>query len=407
VTNATGVRPTAIQRYAFKLTSARARAVWQSAEGLQSVLRAAAQWPVWRLPRVAIALILAVDFSALLIPALFWHPITRSNIEMAIALGTLSIAYSTFTCGAERIRRTLHQGADAVQYRNLLAIWGFSAAVMLPLQLAWLVAVVGAVAEWPARRVAGRAQLYRHTYSTAGAVLATTMSHLTVGSASSRWLGIAMAVPVYTAVGTVAVATAMLAVGERSAARGFLRLSPYQAEVYCLAIAIGVVGLADAQLGMLIWLSLPAAIGLQRMITRSRLRDVTDDAQVHPMGEEAWFIAATEVVAALPVVSIIRISTADPVAVGAVAQLQAGCDAIGYLGVDGLGMLLVDCPSLSAEALAARLRTALRHKGIDGSVASAGKPRDGYRLSDLLAICEAELVARSAADVHDRPRPER
>jgi len=186
-----------------------------------------------------------------------------------------------------------------------------------------------------------------------------------------------------------------------------LQLSPYQAEVYSLAIAIGVVALVDTQLGMLVWLSLPAAIGLQRTFTRSRLRDVIDDAQVHPMGEEAWFIAATEVVAALPVVSIIRITTADPIAVSAVAQLQAGCDAIGYLGADGLGMLLVDCPSLSAEALAARLRTALRHKGIEGNVAAAGKPRDGYRLTDLLAICEAELVARQAAGVHDRPQPER
>jgi hypothetical protein len=158
---------------------------------------------------------------------------------------------------------------------------------------------------------------------------------------------------------------------------------------------------------MLVWLSLPAAIGLQRFITRSRLRYVTDDAQVRPMAEEAWFIAATEVIAALPVVSIIRITTADPAAVSAVAQLQAGCDAIGYLGVDGLGMLLVDCPSLSAEALAARLRTALRSKGLDGNVAAAGKPRDGTTLNDLLAICEAELVTRDAVDLREKPlRPE-
>jgi hypothetical protein len=125
------------------------------------------------------------------------------------------------------------------------------------------------------------------------------------------------------------------------------------------------------------------------------------------MAEEAWFIAATEVVAALPVVAVIRITTADPIAVSAVAQMQAGCDAIGYLGENGLGMLLVDCPSLSAEALASRLRMALRTKGIDGNVAAAGKPRDGYRLNDLLAICEAELVARDAADMPDKPvKPE-
>ena len=370
------------------------------------MLRSAAKWPIWRLSPVAIALILAVDLAGVLIPALFWHPISRSNIEMAIALGTLSIAYSTFTCSAERVRRTLHQGAEAAEYRNLLTIWGFSAAVMLPLQLVWVVAVAGAIGEWPARRVAGRAHLYRHAYSTAGTVLAATATQAVIGPALSRWLGVALAVPLYTAVGTVAVVAAMLATGERSAARGFLQLGPYRAEVCCLAIAVGVVVLVDTRLGMLVWLSLPAAIALQRTITRSRLRIVADDALVRPMAEEAWFIAATEVVAALPVVSIIRITTTDPIAVSAVAQMQAGCDAIGYLGADGLGMLLVDCPSLSAEALATRLRMALRKKGVEGKVAAAGKPRDGYRLNDLLAICEAELVARDAADLHDKPLPE-
>ena len=348
-----------------------------------------------------------MDLSALLIPALFRHSITRSNIELAIALCTLSIAYSTFTCSAERVRRALHQGTEAVEYRNLLAIWGFSAAVMLPVQLAWVVAVVGAIAEWPARKVAGRARPYRHIYSTAAAVLAALMAHLMVSSAPTPWLGVAMAVPVYSAVGTVVVGAAMLATGERSAALGFLQPGPYRAEICCLAIAVCVVVLVDTRLGMLVWLSLPAAIGLQRIVTRSRLRIVAEDAQAKPMAEEAWLIAATEVVAALPVVAIIRITTADPIAVSAVAQMQAGCDAIGYLGADGLGMLLVDCPSLSAEALAARLRTALRTKGVDGNVASAGKPRDGYTLTDLLAICEAELVARDAVTLIDKPlRPE-
>jgi hypothetical protein len=372
------------------------------------VLRAAAKWPIWQQSPVTIALILVVSLSAGLIPATPWQPITRTNIEVSVALVTLSIAYSAFTCAAERVRRTLHQGDEAIKYSNLLAIWGFAAAVTLPLQLVWAVAVAGAVAEWPARRVAGRARVYRHVYSSAAGVLAAAATHAVSGSGSARRLVLlAAGVPAYLVVEILLIGAAMLASGERSAARELLRPSLYRVEVCCLAIAIGVVVLVDAQLGMLIWLSLPAAIGLQRMITRSRLRDVTDDAQVHPMSEEAWFIAATEVVAALPVVSIIRISTADPVAVGAVAQLQAGCDAIGYLGVDGLGMLLVDCPSLSAEALAARLRTALRYKGIGGSVASAGKPRDGYRLTDLLAICEAELVTRDAADVHDRPQADR
>jgi hypothetical protein len=275
---------------------------------------------------------------------------------------------------------------------------------MLPLQLTWIVAVIGAIAEWPARRVAGRTRLYRHIYSTAGAVLAATAAHAVSSSGIGRWLGIVVAAPIYMAVGASLIAAAMIAAGEWSAARGLLQLSPHRPEVCCLAIAVGIVALVDARLGMLVWLSLPTAIALQRTITRTRLRDVADDALLQPMGQEAWSIAATEVVSALPVVSIIRITTADPIAVSAVARMQAGCDAIGYIGTHGLGMLLVDCPSLSAEALAARLRTALRTKEIAGQVAAAGKPRDGYTLNDLLAICEAELVARDA--VHDHLRPE-
>jgi hypothetical protein len=164
-----------------------------------------------------------------------------------------------------------------------------------------------------------------------------------------------------------------------------------------------VVVLTYADLPALIWLSLPAAVGLQRITTRTRLRQVADDALLQPMSEEAWLIAAHEVVAALPVAAIMRIDTQEPAAVRAVAQIQAGCDAIGFLGNRGLGILLLDCPALSADALANRIRMALRHHNLEASVAAAAKPRDGYRLDDLLAVCEAELIARDAANRSAKP----
>jgi hypothetical protein len=170
-----------------------------------------------------------------------------------------------------------------------------------------------------------------------------------------------------------------------------------------MIISMGIVLLTYAHLGMLIWLSLPAAIGLQRITTRTRLREVADAAQTRPMTEEAWLIAANEVVAALPVAAIMRIDTKEPAAVGAVAQIQAGCDAIGSLGDNGLGILLLDCPALSADALANRIRMALRHHNLEASVAAAAKPRDGYCLDDLLAVCEAELIARDAASRSAKP----
>jgi hypothetical protein len=123
------------------------------------------------------------------------------------------------------------------------------------------------------------------------------------------------------------------------------------------------------------------------------------------MSEEAWSIAATEIVSALPVVSIMRINSAEPAAVAAVTQLQAGCDALGLVAGSELAVLLVDCPDLHADALAARLRTVLADHRVQASVAVAAKPRDGQTASDLLAVCEAELIARDAASSSARPSP--
>lgn len=367
------------------------------------MLRVVTGWSLWREPRVAIGFILTVELAALIIPAFFWSPINRSNIEVSTALVSLSIAYSAFTCSAERVRRTLHQGVEATKYRNLLAIWGFAAAVLLPLQLAWIVVVAGAVAEWPARNVASRARLYRHVYNAASAVVVTAATRAVSGLPLLPGLRLALAVPVYMGVGSLTVAAVMIAAGERSAVRGLLQPGPYRVEFSSILISVGVVILAYSHLGMLIWLSLPAAVVLQRITTRSRLRQVAVEAQARPMTEEAWLIAANEVVAALPVAAIMRIDTKEPAAVSALAQIQAGCDAIGSLGRDGLGILLLDCPGLSADALANRIRMALRHHNLDASVAAAAKPRDGYCLDDLLAVCEAELIARDAASRSAKP----
>ena len=371
------------------------------------MFRTPAAWPLWRESRPTIALILAVDLSALLIPAICWTPISHVDIAVTAGLASLSIAYSAITCRAERARWTLHQGVDTVKYQNLLAAWGFAGAVLLPLPLAWLLAMVAAIAEWPARNVAGHARLYRHVYSSAGAVLSVAAAQAMSALVTPRWLGIAAAAPAYLVVGMVAVTAAMLAAGERQAARGLLQLRAHHVEVCTLAIAAGVVVLVHYHFPILIWLSLPAAVGLQRFKARNRLRQATEDSQAKPMSEEAWLIVAREVIEALSVVSIMRIDTVEPAAVNMLTQFQIGCDAIGYLGAGGLGLLLPDCPALSAEALAARLRTGLQERGVTASLASAGKPRDGCSVDDLLTLCEAELVARDAANRSANPfRPE-
>ncbi len=166
------------------------------------------------------------------------------------------------------------------------------------------------------------------------------------------------------------------------------------------AIALAQVELHDIHLPLL-WLSLPATIAVQRRATKADMQAAAVESGNRPMSEDAWQIAATEIVAALPVVAILRVTTADPLAAVAVAQMQAGGDAIGLVGDAGLSMLLLDCPGTSADALATRLRRALRHGGLTGTVAAAAKPRDGESLPALWAVCEAELIARDAASRQD------
>jgi hypothetical protein len=146
----------------------------------------------------------------------------------------------------------------------------------------------------------------------------------------------------------------------------------------------------------LLWLTLPLVIGIQRLEMRSESRNATEGLAA-PMTEKVWGTVAREVVRACTTASVLRLDSDDPAAARAIAQLQAGCDAIGAVGASGLVILLADCPGPNADSLALRLRSALASGGVQANVAVAAKPRDGQVLEDLLAVTEAELITREAA----------
>lgn len=280
---------------------------------------------------------------------------------------------------------------------NLLASWGFAAALMLPLVLACLVIAVAGVAEWPARKIIGVAKLHRYVYSTAGAMLSAAAVQLCIRKLILPYHAqYAVAMFVYTGVCALLVALAMLSVGETTVIRKFSDLKTYYLECTTMLIALGQVALLHSALPTLAWLSLPATIVLQRQAVRADLR-AADDPGARPMNQEAWLLIAREVIAACPVGAVMRVDTADPAAVSYLARVQAGCDAIGMAGNSGLAVLLTECPGPNADALAVRLRSVLYRQGIEAHVAVAAKPRDGQSLDDLLAVSEAELIARVAA----------
>ncbi len=327
------------------------------------------------------------------------------DIGLAVLLASLSISYSAFTCSWERVRRALHKGTQPTVYPNLLSAWGLAAAVLLPPTLSVSVFIVASIAEWPGRNITRQATPYRYIYSVAGGVLATMTAHSCMSAGLPRQAALAASAVGYTATSAAVVALAVIISGKLSLIRVYAKPSKYGPDFWTCAIALAQVELHDARFPLL-WLSLPATIFLQRRTVRSDLRAVAEPS-IKPMGEEAWLIAAQEIISALNVVSIIRVNSAAPEAVAEVAHLQAGCDAIGYAGDSGLAMLLIECPEVSADALASRLRTALYCRGVEASVAAAAKPRDGHCLDDLLAVCEAELIAREAASRSAKPsRPE-
>ena len=145
----------------------------------------------------------------------------------------------------------------------------------------------------------------------------------------------------------------------------------------------------------LIWLSLPAAVVIQRLFTKAELRARGSFAP--PMNDEAWLHVAGVVVEASVAVTVLRVDASDTEAARVVAMMQGGCDAIGAYPPDGLAILLPDCPPANGDVLSRRLRIAMRHHKVECHVASASKPRDGQVLDDLLAVCAAELVVSREA----------
>jgi hypothetical protein len=348
-----------------------------------------------------VAWILAVEACTVVVGIVARSPIDRVDIDIAISLSALSAVFSLASLKWDAIRRVLMDGAQFGVRVNLLAIWDFAAAVLLPLQLAVAVVVIGSIAELPVRRFTGLSKPYRYVYSTACTVSAVMTAHFCAALPLPKLAGLMLAAVAYIPVEALTISTALILCRQLQASRQLLRPATYVVEAQTLLIALVVVGMQDFRLP-LSWLSLPAALLLQRRGVQAKLRAARDPS-VQPMVEPAWLLVARVVVQTCTSAAVMRVETPDPQAAALVAQLQAGCDAISQCSATGLAILLADCPGPSADSLAARMRSALRYNGVPAEVAVAAKPRDGQLLTDLLAVAEAELITRRAASTEPPP----
>jgi hypothetical protein len=352
-----------------------------------------ANWQLWTVPPVLLALLLATELAAVAVPVVMSAPITPTDFWMAALLASLCIGYSIDRLTSEAARAALITQRGALP-SNLLATWLLPAAILLPIRLSCVVVVVAMICEWPVKNIAGTAQLYRHVYSSARALIAVEAAGGVMTNSWQLGVRIGVAVLCYAVVEYTVVVAVGLTTGF-SSLRFMLAPRVHIPELLTLSVGVGAVLLRYAHIP-LIWLTLPVAIGIQRVAMRSEIREA-DRAECRPMSQKVWTTVAAEVVNACATSSVLRIDTNDPRAAATVAQLQAGCDAIGTVGRSGLAILLADCPGPNADSLALRLRSALSSSGVTANVAVAAKPRDGQSLADLLAVSEAELITRDAA----------
>lgn len=352
-------------------------------------------WPVWRERRRVLVVMALVEALAVAVPVASWSRLSRADFDLALLLTSLSVTYSLCVVGWEKARRQLLLERTPAMQPNVLATWCFAAAVMLPPLPAAVVTAVSVLGGWPAYNAAGANRFYRYVFSLMTSVLAASIASRTMRLALPVAGTLPLAAAAWLVVGAGATALALCASGQLSAVRAMLHLDAHRLEAVTMAVAVAEYGVHRVGLP-LIWLSLPAAVVIQRRFTRAELR--ARGSVAPPMNEEAWLHVAGVVVQASVAVTVLRIDASDTEAASVVAMMQGGCDAIGTNPPGGLAILLPDCPPANGDVLIRRLRIAMKHHKVDCHIASASKPRDGQVLDDLLAVCEAELVvSREAA----------
>lgn len=360
-------------------------------------------WQVWRERRRVLAILAVVEICALAAPLATWSPLSKADLDLALVLASLSLIYSLFVIGWEKARRHLLFERTPEITPNVLATWCFAAAIILPPVAAAAVAAISECGGWPVYNPAGTKRLYRFVYHVMTTVLGATATSEALRLDLPVWDALPIAAGVWLAVGPGLTILAMCASGQFGAAKAMLHPRTYRLEVVTMAVAIAEYTSYIAGFPLLIWLSLPVAVVIQRYFTTTELR--AREVGARPMDEQAWLHVAKVVVEATVTTSVLRIDTADPQTARTVAMMQGGCDAIGTYADGGLAILLPDCPPAQGDALARRLRIAMKLHKVECNIAAASKPRDGQVLDDLLAVSEAMLVLSREASRRSASSP--
>jgi diguanylate cyclase (GGDEF)-like protein len=403
-----------------------------------------AHWELWRLPRRAVFVVLAVEAVAVVAVVAHWtgpdgDALTGDALALAAFLTLLSVVHTEIATGIERIRRR----AAETSYFDLSSVWTFAAALLLTPLLAAAVIVAVYLHLW--RRVWRPAKVpqHRHVYTTVTVVLAAGAAHSAVVRAGglpsgpddvAGVAGMVAAVLIYVVVNTLLVAGVIALTSEWPGVRALVgRWDDNALEVATLCMG----GLAAVAIGSTPWLValvLPPILVLHRAVLVRQLEEVAStDAKTGLLNSAAWQAEAGRAVrraqrangaAAVLVLDLDHFKlvndahghlAGDDVLAAVAEKLRSGVregDLVGRFGGEEFVVLLADLPAgalgrAEVQKVAERLRRlvaeldvpvctpdgSLTISGLSVSVGGAAVPADGTTLDQVLKVADASLYA--------------
>jgi diguanylate cyclase (GGDEF)-like protein len=368
-----------------------------------------------------------------------------SDLIRFAGLGLLSFGYIVICRQVERSHRVIATALGVV-YSDVMSVWSFAAAVLLPAYLAAVLVAVLYVQSWLATAAleSGRPRIYRHVYGAAAAIVTCGVVHAVLssvgsGPASSSFnvaLWLATGIALYLVVDSLIVAAAIhLSAGTWKLSALLGSWSENGLELATLVLG-AVTALSILYAPWAAVLVLPAVFLLQHQaLLRQLVAAATTDVKTELLNATAWRqVALREVTrasqrngnAAILVLDMDHFKRINDQhghlagdaalkAVGAaLADELRGYDAVGRFGGEEFVAVLPDVDQAGAEQAAQRLRRRIEALRIDdtsdvtssdtikvtASIGVALCPDHGDGLDDVLraaddAMYEAKRAGRN------------
>ncbi|HYT09415.1 MAG TPA: GGDEF domain-containing protein [Mycobacteriales bacterium] len=407
------------------------------------------RWALWRLPRRAVAYLVAVTaLAVLLVPVLAWAWIGERGFRASDAWGLLELG----ACAVVSIEGARRVGLPAVvrgrPVKDLLSAWVLAIALVLP---AACVALAAGVLVPLLVRGEGGLRRYRQAFNAATFALSGLAAHaaavaLLGGRALPAALpgadplrltvALATAAAAYGLVNTALVTAAILLAAPGTPLRDALGGAPTLV-TDLTALALGVLAaVAWSVAPMLALAAVPPVVLLQRALIHDELREAAQtDAKTGLASAAYWVELARRYVDRAArdhaPCSVLLLDVdhfklvndtwghlaGDRVLAAVARTVRAAVrpvDVVGRLGGEEFAVLLPETPLDAAGAVAERLRAAVAGQqvpvsgsGRDGSVGVtvsigvAGTAEVGHAVGDLLASADGALY-RAKAGGRDR-----